>query len=288
MKTVRILCATLLAIATGACTTAPTRAYRAPDTHQALPEKPAVETPPKPQPKPQLAELPASCPVRVPGTTVAMEQTPQGGALVFTTIGDADALRTQLYAMADTHNEMHAKMGPLPVEGGAAVAGADGAATNDTTATTDATASSDAAAATPSSPPTKSDGDLTGTATDQDKSYGGTSDDGNTIAAETKDAQKKQGADKAPAAGAASDDALPSPSDGVYASGVPTTTAAPADDESEDVLTHSRARVESIASGARLVFVAFPDDVQALRNELQRRADSLQRQCAWGDADRTD
>jgi hypothetical protein len=282
MKTARILCATLLAIATGACTTAPTRAYRAPDTHQTLPEKPAVETPPKPQPKPQLAKLPASCPVKVPGTTVSMEQTPQGGALVFTTIGDADALRTQLYAMADTHNEMHAKMGPLPVEGGAAVAGADG------TATSDASATNDASAATPSTPPTKSDDDLTGTATDQDKSYGGTSENGNTIAAETEEEQKKQGADKAPAAGAASDDDLPNPSDGIYASGVPKTSATPAEDESEDVLTHSRARVESIASGARLVFVAFPDDVQALRNELQRRADSLQRECAWGDPDRTD
>jgi hypothetical protein len=266
MKTARFLCATLLAIATGACTTAPTRAYRAPDSHQALPEKPAVETPPKPQPKPQLAELPASCPVKVPGTTVATEQTPHGGALVFTTIGDADALRTQLYAIADTHNEMHAKMGPLPVEGGTPVAGADGTAT----------------------PPAATESDLTGTATDQDKSYGGNSENGNTIAAETEDETKKQDPSKAPAAGAASDDALPSPSDGVYASGVPQTSAAPVEDESDDVLTHSRARVESIASGARLVFVAFPDDIQALRNELQRRADALQRECAWGDADRTD
>lgn len=62
-------------------------------------------------PKPATAERPAMgaemCPMSVPGTTVAAEDTDGGGALVFTTTGDVGELRKRVTAIAAMHNEHH-------------------------------------------------------------------------------------------------------------------------------------------------------------------------------------
>jgi len=254
IRTARWVCASLFAIATAsACSTTPTRAYRAPDQQAMLPEREPVATPPKPEPPPAVASVPDSCPIKVPGTIVAVEDTSAGGTLVLTTTGDADQLRTSLYAMADGNNQMHAKMGALPAEGGGGVAVAGSADT--------------------------------GTTTDPSKSYGGTTGQGsNTIAGENKKpSQPTTGQPSAPVtgqgtSGVSDQEDLPQPSESIYASGG--AKKAPPNDVGP-LNTHSRARVESIAGGARIVFTAFPDDVAALQQELRARARSIERNCGW-------
>ncbi len=61
-----------------------------------------------------------SCPVAVPGTSVAVESAEGGAALVFATTGDVAEVRRRASEMARIHNEEHAKMGPLPTGGDAA------------------------------------------------------------------------------------------------------------------------------------------------------------------------
>lgn len=56
----------------------------------------------------------SSCPVAVPGTSVTVEDTDRGAALVFVTTGDVAELRKRVAAMMSMHNEHHAAMGPLP------------------------------------------------------------------------------------------------------------------------------------------------------------------------------
>jgi hypothetical protein len=71
-------------------------------------------------PAPQAAAAPAptdddpSCPVAVPGTSVSVEDTDTGAALVFVTTGDAAELRRRVGSMASMHNDQHGAMGPLP------------------------------------------------------------------------------------------------------------------------------------------------------------------------------
>lgn len=62
---------------------------------------------------PKVADDPA-CPVAVSGTSVTVEDTDTGAALVFVTTGDVADLRKRAAAMAQKHNEHHAAMGPLP------------------------------------------------------------------------------------------------------------------------------------------------------------------------------
>lgn len=64
-----------------------------------------------------------ACPVAVPGTSVTVEDTDTGAALVFVTTGDVPELRARAAAMARMHNELHGKMGPLPT--GAESGGSD-------------------------------------------------------------------------------------------------------------------------------------------------------------------
>jgi galactitol-specific phosphotransferase system IIB component len=64
------------------------------------------------------------CPVEVAGTSVAVEDTGRGAALVFVTTGDVVELRARLARVAEAHNARHAAMGPLPSE--ADVASDDG------------------------------------------------------------------------------------------------------------------------------------------------------------------
>lgn len=68
-----------------------------------------------------------SCPVTVPGTSVSVEDTATGAALVFVTTGDVAAVRQRVAALAGMHNDHHGKMGPLPDgSGGGAHAGHGG------------------------------------------------------------------------------------------------------------------------------------------------------------------
>src|SRR5262245_47252069 len=60
-----------------------------------------------------------SCPVAVAGTSVTVEDSDTGAALVFVTTGDLAELRRRVAAMAQMHNDHHAAMAPLPEGGGA-------------------------------------------------------------------------------------------------------------------------------------------------------------------------
>lgn len=55
-----------------------------------------------------------SCPVMVPGTSVTVEDTANGAALVFVTTGDAADVRRRVASFASMHNDHHGKMGALP------------------------------------------------------------------------------------------------------------------------------------------------------------------------------
>ena len=65
-------------------------------------------------PAPTASDDDPSCPVTVPGTSVTVEDTDTGAALVFVTTGDAAELRTRVASLAEMHNEHHGSMGPLP------------------------------------------------------------------------------------------------------------------------------------------------------------------------------
>jgi hypothetical protein len=77
----------LLAIATAACGG---KAPAAQDNTQST--KPATAGDP-------------TCPLEVPGTSLSVEDTTNGAALVFVTTGDAAAVRTRATAFADMHNK---------------------------------------------------------------------------------------------------------------------------------------------------------------------------------------
>lgn len=55
-----------------------------------------------------------SCPVTVAGTSVNVEDTDTGAALVFVTTGDVAEVRKRVSTMAEMHNDHHGSMGPLP------------------------------------------------------------------------------------------------------------------------------------------------------------------------------
>src|SRR6187402_2762029 len=55
-----------------------------------------------------------SCPMVVPGTSVTVEDTATGAALVFVTTGDVAEVRRRVASLAQMHNEHHGAMGPLP------------------------------------------------------------------------------------------------------------------------------------------------------------------------------
>jgi hypothetical protein len=64
-------------------------------------------------PPPAKASDPA-CPVEVAGTSVTVEDSDTGAALVFVTTGDVADVRTRAAALVKKHNDHHAAMGPLP------------------------------------------------------------------------------------------------------------------------------------------------------------------------------
>lgn len=51
-----------------------------------------------------------TCPIVVAGTSLTVEDTEDGAALVFVTTGDAAAVQARSRALADMHNAKHAKM----------------------------------------------------------------------------------------------------------------------------------------------------------------------------------
>ncbi len=55
-----------------------------------------------------------SCPVTVAGTSVNVEDTDAGAALVFITTGDVAEVRKRVRTLAQMHNDHHESMGPLP------------------------------------------------------------------------------------------------------------------------------------------------------------------------------
>ncbi len=55
-----------------------------------------------------------SCPVTVSGTSVNVEDTDTGAALVFVTTGDVAEVRKRVTTMATMHNDHHGSMGALP------------------------------------------------------------------------------------------------------------------------------------------------------------------------------
>jgi hypothetical protein len=65
-------------------------------------------------PKPTADAADPSCPVAVAGTSVTVEDAPNGAALVFVTTGDVADVRRRAAALARMHNDHHAAMGPLP------------------------------------------------------------------------------------------------------------------------------------------------------------------------------
>jgi len=75
----------LLAVALAAC------GHPAQTTPTAAPTAPVADDP--------------TCPLTVPGTTVSVEDAPDGAALVFVTTGDAAAVRTRASALAKLHND---------------------------------------------------------------------------------------------------------------------------------------------------------------------------------------
>jgi hypothetical protein len=76
---------------------------------------------------PKTASSDPSCPVAVAGTSVSVEDSPTGAALVFVTTGDVADVRRRVASMASMHNEHHSAMGPMPdgKDAGGAHAGHD-------------------------------------------------------------------------------------------------------------------------------------------------------------------
>jgi hypothetical protein len=155
----------------------------------------------------KLVEASRRCPVTELDAAIVVDDLPDGATITFTTGGQPQRLRAKVFEIADTHNEVHSEMGPLPEERPDDATGPD------------------------------------------------VPDAGDTSARDTARA------------------------DVTLAAGIPT-AAPPADDAGAAMVTvHSRARPEEVPGGARIVFIAEPDDVEELRDELRDRADEIAAAC---------
>jgi hypothetical protein len=92
----QVLVVTLVTLVLGGTGCGSTMSAPAHPTASATPEAVTAEDP--------------SCPVLVAGTSVAVEDTDQGAALVFVTTGDVAAVRARAKALAEQHNARHARM----------------------------------------------------------------------------------------------------------------------------------------------------------------------------------
>jgi hypothetical protein len=84
-------------------------------TSPPAPAPPEPAPPAEPAPPRALAAAALACPIRVPGTSLHVEDTDDGAAMVFVTSGDVASLRSQIFAMADLHNRIFAAL-TLPPE----------------------------------------------------------------------------------------------------------------------------------------------------------------------------
>ncbi len=68
----------------------------------------------EPTPPTTTAQGDPHCPVEVPGTSVSVEDTATGAAIVFVTTSDVTELRKRVADVAKMHNDHHGAMGALP------------------------------------------------------------------------------------------------------------------------------------------------------------------------------
>jgi hypothetical protein len=64
----------------------------------------------------KLAEATRRCPVAELDAAIVVDDVPDGAVITFTTGGQPERLRAKVFEIADTHNEVHSEMGPLPEE----------------------------------------------------------------------------------------------------------------------------------------------------------------------------
>jgi hypothetical protein len=239
--------APLFALAIAACTVAP--AQRA---------QPRTATP-TPAPVTEIEPV-DPCPLGDGAVAVAVENTPRGAALVFIAIDDEDALRTRIFAIADLHNRQHASTvradpsdvypygkpdvtAPLPGEPG------DVRVPDSPIGDTSGIGGELPGA-----------GTAAGAGVDVDAEV---ADDAEDVEARLVDPYGER--------------------DRTYASGRP--GLGPRHDRDRGtfallVMTPSRARVDNLDGGVRLVFTAATPDVDALRRELRLAAEELRDLCS--------
>lgn len=162
-----------------------------------------------------------SCPAAVAGTSVSVQDTERGVALVFATTGDVAEVRARAAELARRHNEHHSAMGPLPTgDEAAGTTHAHGTSGHDGHGATHGGGHHGHRAA-----------------------HGASGHDGH---------------------GSADGHAAP----GGRAQG----GGHPAGHAGGMIGVHSRAEVDEIAGGARVVFVSAPGDANQLRDELATHA----------------
>lgn len=108
----------LIAGALAACSGLPWVPRPAPDPRtETAGTVPTRNDPPPLEPDPYagLAAVGLACPIGEPGTRITVEDTDDGAAMAFVTSGDTDALRAQVFAMAELHNQIFAAL-RAPIE----------------------------------------------------------------------------------------------------------------------------------------------------------------------------
>jgi hypothetical protein len=249
MKTAQWIGASAALLALGACTKASTRTTQPP---VATYPEPAPVTPMEvAQDEEELtATLSGRCPIEARGVSVAVESTADGAALVFTSVSDASSLRTQLFAMADTHNEMHARMGALP---GTSTAdrGIGLAPEQDEIARDDRSFAEEDEAR-----------------VEEDRSFEEDESIAQDDPASTMEDDYRDRDDRVLAGGRGQQR--------THEHGLDADT-----DTGQLVLTHSRARVEYVPGGAKMIYTAAPEDLTSLRSELHGLARRLEQDCQF-------
>jgi hypothetical protein len=200
-----------------------------------------------------------SCPFSVPGLAISAENAHMGAALVFIGMGEPDGLREQIWAMADAHNRVHTAMGPLPGDEPTFAAERPG----DEPPVVAKQPAEDGPIPVPEEPTAGEEptapAEEPGVATEEPADP-----DADLMNPYEKDEEEPTlasgGATARPAGDAASE----------------------SDEDLTIVRTHSRARVDYVDKGARIVFTSDVDDVDALRAEVRNHASELREACSMG------
>jgi len=239
----------LIVPAAAACHVAPPPHY-SPPTPAATPV--AQETNETPTPAPLAID--ETCPMAVPGTSVSVEDNVDGATLVFNTSGDITALRSRVISMANDHNTAQLKIGALPVGSQRTYAGGGATYPSDQNTTGSGVASGSGSSV----------GEGVGSGSGSASAYGAGS-----------------GSGSASDYGMGSGSGIAIPSDTGVGSGSAAGTKVIDHDDASNIgnesmiLTHSRAQIEPFDGGVRLVYIADPPDVQALRDEVRLKAEHL-------------